>query len=590
LTACESIGAAGIHTAAREREFGPDRQNTNVEIPMLSDEEAAPGIDEQGGEPAEEQTQAPAPPSLSEFHAPIRAASAVTIASLIVILDYLFYQGVGGLSFAVLFILLPMASAAFQLRRKLLIPLVLFGIAFTSFALRCAWQLGFPVVFVGTILLFSFPIILRLGRFHLPDLVAALPLNSAMAAANWYFDFAAAWRKTRQFRPSKLRGVPIEVVAIPVLVCGAFAVVFVLSNPIVQDLSSQWFTALEKGLSNFLQLRAPNVLRIMFWGGCALFLSMLLRPAIHPPNENSEWLNDTVVSGRDEGNADLQHRVAVNTLIGVNVLFLLYNSLDAYHLIIRDALPPGLNHSQYTHQGAFWLTVALAMTTVVVGRIFHGELNFHPGRKTLIKWSGLWLAQNFVLATWVFLRIHMYISYNGMTPMRIVALAGTCVVAAGLLLVTVKAFRRKSLTWLLRKELSAFILTCIILAVLPMDYLSWRFNTPRILASNPPRPAVQLTRQFVSPEGLATPTPLLSHPDPIIAEGVAALLGRWYFGKGPLYVDSIARLDRWTEYQLGHAWCARVLAPHEARILELVPDRDWNPRINDLRSYTGRWI
>ena len=85
-------------------------------------------------------------------------------------------------------------------------------------------------------------------------------------------------------------------------------------------------------------------------------------------------------------------------------------------------------------------------------------------------------------------------------------------------------------------------------------------------------------------------TLLLDHPDPAIAAGVAALLGRWYFDEGQRYTAPATADARWTTYQLSHARCARVLASHEARILELVPTRDWRTPLGVLRRRTSRWI
>ncbi len=534
--------------------------------------------------------QPPALPTLERYHVGLKWAHLIVIATLVVLLDYLLYQGAGGLSYTVAFIVLAISAAAFAFREIRAVPLAFFGILISLVAMRCAWQYGASVVFVGVSLLVTFPIALRLGRINLPDIMTSLPVTCAMGIATWYYDLVAGWRKFRHAGREKRGGIPLNAVVIPLLVCAAFAFIFGLSNPIVRDLFEQWVAALEKRLTNILEGYVPNLLRIMFWVTSALFAGMLLRPAIEKADEASGWQTNAVTPEPDEDDIDLQHRIAVNTLVAVNVLFVFYNGLDAYHLLIRDALPAGYNHSQYAHQGAFWLTVALVMTTIVVGRIFHGNLNFHPKRNALLNWATLWLLQNFVLATWVFLRIHMYVGYNGMTRMRIVALVGTGVVVIGLVLVTFKAMRRLSLTWLVRKETGAFLLACIFLALIPMDYLSWRFNTPNILASNPPRTSVQLTEQYISPEGLATLTPLLAHPDPVIAEGVAALLGQWYFGEGRAYVDGGSNLERWTRYQIGHAWCAGVLTSHEERILALVPDRDWKSKIAALRTYTSRWI
>ncbi|HOZ48857.1 MAG TPA: hypothetical protein PLO37_25460 [Candidatus Hydrogenedentes bacterium] len=41
---------------------------------------------------------------------------------------------------------------------------------------------------------------------------------------------------------------------------------------------------------------------------------------------------------------------------------------------------------------------------------------------------------------------------------------------------------------------------------------------------------------------------------------------------------------------MGHAWCARILARHKDEIPNLVPDRDWDSKLEVLRRHTARWI
>jgi hypothetical protein len=527
---------------------------------------------------------------LKNYHVEIRAAHALAIAILVLTLDYLLYQGAGGLSFSAAFAALSIVIAMFAFNKIRFIPLAFYGVLCSLVIFRCAWQYGALVVIAGAVLLVAFAVTLRLGQNNIPNLMASLPLTAIMGVANWPCDLIAKRRASPSIAAGLKRGVPVAVVAIPLLVCVAFAWVFILSNPIIRDSYTHWYSALEKGLTTFWKNFGPNPTRIIFWLACIYYVSLVLRPAIYKSRDSSPWQINAVTPGQVYDAHDIHYRVALNTLIAVNILFLLYNGVDAYYLLVRDALPAGLNHSQYAHHGAFWLTVALAMTTFVVGCIFHSHLNFHSKRKTLLNWTGLWLLQNFVLASWVFLRINMYVGYNGMTRMRMVALVGTALVVIGLVLVAVKAARKQSLTWLVRKELGAFFLACMLLAVLPMDYLSWRYNAPNILASDPPRTTVQLVAQPMTPEGLATLTPLLDHPDPIIATGVAAMMGQWYFDEGQAYVDANIALDRWTRYQMGHAWCARVLANHEDKILALVPDQDWDAKIQALRKHTARWI
>ena len=85
--------------------------------------------------------------------------------------------------------------------------------------------------------------------------------------------------------------------------------------------------------------------------------------------------------------------------------------------------------------------------------------------------------------------------------------------------------------------------------------------------------------------------PLLDHEDLVIARGAAALMGCYYFGEGGLYrAQGAENTARWTTYQLSSFVCTRVLSVHEHRILQLVPDREWQRAIDELRRHTAPWI
>jgi hypothetical protein len=320
--------------------------------------------------------------SLRKHHVEIRAVHGVAIAALVVLLDYLIYQGRGGFSYSIVFTVLPVVTMAFAFKKIRFASVAFFVVVFSLVVIRCAWQYGGFLVLTGAILLVTFAIALRLGQVNLPDLMTSLPLTCAMGIVAWPYDLIAGCCKSRRVGIGKLGKIPASIVVIPLLVCAAFAFVFALSNPIIRDMSTHWYSVLENGLTEYWRLYGPDPLRIIFWIGCILFVGTLLRPAIQKASEASGWQIEAVVPGCDRGgNFDLQYRIPLNTLIAINILFAVYNGVDAYHLIIRDALPAGLNHSQYAHQGAFWLTVALVMATFVVGRIFYGEMNFHPKRK-----------------------------------------------------------------------------------------------------------------------------------------------------------------------------------------------------------------
>ena len=509
---------------------------------------------------------------------------------LAALLDYLIYMGSGGLSYAIGVLAIPTGIYACAPRRPLPRALIGFGLCFVALSAKCAWQYDDMVVLVGVIALICAAIALYTGRADAPSLAHAF-LPTVVSGPARYLDYLVALfraRPTRWFVPATV----ILTAGVPALVVAGFALVFYFSNPILGERVSSITSWISDLLNAFLNRFPLTPERVFHWFCYLWFLGALARPQRYPLPNDSVWQKSREQESETRAGAGpVAYLMCLNTLLGVNVLFALYNAFDAYYLAFRRALPPGLNHSQYAHQGALWLTIALALSTFVLGVVFHGNRNCFPNVRRLRGLAWIWIAQNFMLAIWVFARLDLYIRYNGLTPMRIVGVYGTLVVIAGLVLIAQKIRRVMTARWLLRNHAVAFAVGIVLLCVTPLDALTWSVNVPLIKTMAIPRPAVQLTEQRISPEGLMLLTPLLEHPNRVIAEGTAGLLAEWYFTEGQRYLaEPKDNPRRWTTYQFAVARCARALAPFEARIIELSPDSDWSFAIERLRELTEPWI
>jgi hypothetical protein len=216
--------------------------------------------------------------------------------------------------------------------------------------------------------------------------------------------------------------------------------------------------------------------------------------------------------------------VALNTMIAVNVLFVAYNALEAMHLF-GGRPPSGMTTQQYAHQGALWLTVALFLLTVVVGSIFHGPIARHPKGRLVRALGMAWVGQGLVVALSTYGRIAIHIQHSGLSNLRIVGILGTTLVVAGVVMVGIKLRRDLPLSWLVTRQLEAFAITVVLFAITPTHYISARVNVARIERGEL-APLLHMPAQSREIESAPVLIELLSHPDPIVREGVAALLER----------------------------------------------------------------
>jgi hypothetical protein len=170
----------------------------------------------------------------------------------------------------------------------------------------------------------------------------------------------------------------------------------------------------------------------------------------------------------------------------------------------------------------------------------------------------IWSAENLVLALTVFNRLQIYVDFNGMTRMRMVALFGTSTVVAGFLLVVWKIAHNRNFAWLVRNQLWALAIAMHLFAITPVDAIVSHYNVRHVLAGDL-APAVQLAVHPINSEGILLLEPLLECEDTIIRDGIRAL-----FAGRAIELEKLAKEREqlgWTSYQAADNVCLeRLLA------------------------------
>lgn len=108
-------------------------------------------------------------------------------------------------------------------------------------------------------------------------------------------------------------------------------------------------------------------------------------------------------------------------------------------------------YSGDAHEGAAWLTVALALATFILSLVFRGSVRCDARLPKLRMLAWAWSLENVLLAFAVYNRLFIYVGFNGMTRMRIVGLFGITAVLVGFVVVLVKIAKNHSFVWLIRR-------------------------------------------------------------------------------------------------------------------------------------------
>lgn len=173
-----------------------------------------------------------------------------------------------------------------------------------------------------------------------------------------------------------------------------------------------------------------------------------------------------------------------------------------------------------------------------------------------------------------------------MTRMRTVGLLGVSAVSVGFLLVVWKIVHERDFVWLLRRHLWTLAIAVCLYAVLPVDTIVHAYNVRRILGGDP-APSVEISVHPIDSEGILVLYPLVHCRDPIIREGIRALLA-----ERALEAEVVARQCRrqvWTTFQLAD----RVLLEQLRSVRN-----DWQPyadpvkrtgALNRFHAYAYQW-
>lgn len=442
---------------------------------------------------------------------PITWRELVATALLVTLSDLTIYRGEGYAGYAAFFAggLLIFASGAN--RRNYTRSFVVVSVMIAALAIKLVWcgspvlvGLGFGLLAAGAMTLTGqCPYVLELLMF------VAQTIRSGWEAL---LDYSRTFNRTSP----RISSFPLINVILPAVAFFAFSLIFVLANP---DLFSSISGRLDAIISRVRYWMSDfSLFELIFWLVTGWFSLGLLRPwsgavQIQPEVAAAELGKPTPAP---------LYAAFRNTLLTVIALFSVYLVFEFTTLWFRD-FPAGFHYSGYAHEGAAWLTVALALATATLSLVFRGSVLLDPRLVQLRRLAWIWSALNLLLALSVYNRLFIYVGFNGMTPMRMVGLFGITLVGAGFVLVIIKIVKNHDAIWLIRRHLLAFALTVYLFCLTPVDLLVVRYNVARILKGDE-APCVQMTVQQISSEGVLALRPLLNCDNLVIREGVQAML------------------------------------------------------------------
>jgi hypothetical protein len=392
-------------------------------------------------------------------------------------------------------------------------------------------------------------------------------------------------RSLRKTGPVVQRGKWLSY-GLPAAAFVVFSLLFILANPDLLTLLGRKVDLVFNALRDWILTFAPSLWEVLFWLAALWIAVGLLRPVA------SRMLFEQMAGGGPalpgEGPAPVQtplYSPLRNTLATVIVLFAVYLAFELATLWFRE-FPPGFYYSGYAHEGAAWLTVALALATAVLSLVFRGPILHDPRLPELRKLAWLWSLENMLLAAAVYRRLYIYIGFNGMTPMRMVGIFGMTAVVVGFVLVVWKIVYNHNFVWLMRRHLWTVALTVYLFALTPVDAIVTRYNVRRILAGDP-APSVQISVHYIGSEGILLLEPLLDCNNEPIREGVRAMLAQRQSATEALAARR--RAQGWTALQIADDRVLRELTKNASDWSKYADPAQRDAALRRFHEYAYQW-
>ena len=515
-------------------------------------------------------------------HPPVTLRELLAIAALVVLADLTVYRGLGFAGYAAFFLLAPVLLGLGAPRPR-------FGRGFFVLCLMLV-LLAAKTLWCGSVLLvaagFSLVVAFAMTLSGLCPYVLETVVFASQTILAGYEGLTQYRRSSGKLGPSVTWGSWLNI-GLPVAAFAAFGLLFIVANP---DLfvyfgdSVQWFLT---GIRSWLFEYAPHWSEVVFWFGVIWVSVGLLRPVVTRSLSNENLADKATES--EATPALVKAAVYVpfrNTLVTVIGLFAVYLVFEFQTLWFRE-FPEGFYYSGYAHEGAAWLTVALGLATVILSLIFRGGLLLDPRLPRLRLLAWVWSLENLVLAAAVYNRLNIYIGFNGMTRMRIVGLFGMTCVTVGFLLVVWKIVNNRNSIWLLRRHLWALAITVYLYGLTPVDTLVHTYNVRQILSGDS-APSVQISVHPISSEGVLVLLPLLDCPDPLVREGVTAMLADRLDR-----AEAVARDQEqkgWTALQIADRKVLQGLRANKSNWARYTDRKERQAALDRFHEYAYQWF
>ena len=267
---------------------------------------------------------------------------------------------------------------------------------------------------------------------------------------------------------SEANRIPIKrlfAIALPaIFLLVIFATLLGTGNAILGKWRADFLTEITNYLNS---IEFPKFRRLVWWGITGILTLIFVCPA-NTGTFSSKLEKPWRQLGTDSGSLRLHQWITC--LAALNALFLLSNVTDVIFLWFSRELPSGISHSDYVHHGVYAL-IATTVLSAMIMALLTQHSDFVSRNRWVQSLSYLWMFQNAVLISGVFLRLWIYVDAYGYTPKRVYVALFLGLVIFGFGLLGWAICKHKGLKWLIGSNL--VLVFCFFSTIQFIDVPRW---------------------------------------------------------------------------------------------------------------------
>ncbi|MCE3229426.1 MAG: hypothetical protein K0S32_3977 [Bacteroidetes bacterium] len=293
-------------------------------------------------------------------------------------------------------------------------------------------------------------------------------MYSVLSSVVWaVIDLVTRLDKKKDESGTKQRSYKGLAISAAIFLCIIFFLLYKQANPLFAE-NTKWINF------DFISFRWILFTIGGFYLVYGLFYHQMI-PAIEKW-ENALPVNASDATEEQSKRYETERFGGILLFVVLNLMLIILNAGDVSTIWFNAALPKGVSHSDFVHNGVGVIIFSILIATALIMYLFRKNAPVKKNTAALKFMIYLWIFQNLVMLFSTATRNQIYIHDFNFTYKRIGVFVWICLAAIGLLLAFAKILRNKSNWYLVKNNFALWFTVLSLSSVVNWDLLITRYN------------------------------------------------------------------------------------------------------------------